>query len=231
MRRLLKKLRKGVKSACLTAALVTCWSVGQPAQVLAAPIELLKFSGTVSPAVNDVSHLYLIYGTYWSGDLWGLGSTKLGDFSAGQTTAFSVLGDFGHSHEIWWCAAGLYGDVSGGQYIEGVNGVTLGINASEGNSWAYYSPLVDEGTVFTYLLNGTIENVHPDWWDRGSWYNDTCYGTEELEFSETINLFDFSSASSNGSLYVEAEIVPEPISIILFGAAGMLVLPRRRPKE
>ncbi len=230
MRRVLKRLRKGIKSACLAAALVTCWSVGQPAQVSAATVEL-RFSGTVSPAVNDVSHLYLIYGTNWSGDLWDLGSTKLGDFSAGQTTAFSVLGDFEDIQRIYWSTAGLYGDISGGQYAEGLNGVTLGMNISAGNSWAYYSHSVNEGTVVNPLLHGTIENVHPDWWDVGSWYRDYCYGSEELEFSETINLFDFSSASSNGSLYVGAEEVPEPISIILFAAAGMLALPRRRPKK
>ncbi len=227
MRRFLKKLRKGIKTACVTATLVTCWSVGQPAQVSAAPVEI-KFSGTVSPTVNDVSHLYLIYGSYMSGGVMDLGSTMLGDFSAGQTTAFSTTGSYyDWPRSIIWCAAGLYGDVSSGQYIEGVNGVTLGIRASEGNSWEYYHP-PDEGTVFNYLLNGTIENVQPDWW--GWWHGDDWWDSEELEVTETINLCDFSSASSNGSLQVEAVIVPEPITILVLGTGGIFVLRRRQDK-
>jgi len=151
VRRFLKRLRKGIRTACLTAVLATCWQVGQPAQALATTVPV-NFSGTVSPTDNDISNLFFIYGTGYSSIGYPLGAVKLGDFLAGETTPFSALAMVSDSATMWWYTAGLYGDISGGGYNESINGVTLGITASEGDSWSTYFSQ-DEATTFTHLLN------------------------------------------------------------------------------
>jgi len=220
MRRFLRRLRKGLKTACLTAVLATCWQVGQPAQALATTVPL-NFSGTVSPTANSISNLFLIYGTGFSGVYQDFHAIKLGDFSAGQTTPFSVTGTATYDDEIYWAAAGLYGDTSGGQYTEGVNGVTLCVMAREGDPWSWKMSISEE-TMFQYLLNNDYENLAQDHFRTGhiNPYVHVPY-----------DLFDFSEASINGEIYVEAEIVPEPITIILLGAGGIVVLRRRRHQD
>ncbi len=223
MRKILRRLRKGIKTACLTALLATCWQVGQPAQVSAAT-ETVQFSGTVSPAVNDLSHLFLIYATGVSSWIDDYGAVKLGDFPLGQTTVFSVLSDIPYTWNLYWYTAGLYGDVSSGQYIAGENGVTLGINGTEGDSWSSYFS-VSEETVFNYLLNDDVESLPSHWASWNGWHVDyDCW----LETAGTSILFDFSQASSNGEIYLESQIVPEPTTIVLLGAGGLFVLYRRR---
>jgi len=123
MRRILKQLRKGLRAACVTAALATCWNVGQSAQAaleIGDPVSV-QFSGTVSPTVSDLSHVYLIYGTGTSTYAeYGLNALLLGDYSVGNLNTFSVQGDAVYSGHILWFVAGLYGDISSGHYSEGI---------------------------------------------------------------------------------------------------------------
>jgi hypothetical protein len=229
MRKFLKRLRKGIRTACLTTALATCWGVGQTAQVSAAPVEV-RFSGTVSPVVNNVSHLFIIYSLGSSSIEDPLSAIQLGDFSAGQTTAFSVVTtmDVGSYDNLWWYVAGLYGNTTGGEYSEGVNGITLGIDASEGDSWSsYFSP--SEADIFTHLLNDNPGNLPSFNWSWDGWYFSGYSGGIEITGSST--LFDFSVASNNGQINFESEIVPEPITIVLLGTGGFFVLRRRRDND
>ncbi len=223
MRRFLKRLKKGIKSACLTAALVTCWQVGQPAPALA--VIDLKFSGEVSPTVNDVSHLWLIYGSNYTASLYDWQAVKLGDFTAGQTSSFTVFGEVENGFNFKWGVAGLYGDTSGGQYTEGVNGVTLGLpEIDEGETWdSHVFTTID--TMFDYLLNDNGDDL------AASHFMYPYYDNDFYSDGTISNLFDFSTATANGDMTLEYEIVPEPITIILLGAGGIVVLRRRRDKD
>jgi len=222
MRRFLKRLRKGIRTACLTAVLATCWQVGQPAQALATIVPV-RFSGTVSPAENDVSHLFLIYGTGYSsiGNIWAV---KLGDFLVGQTNPFSVTVTTHDAQSLFWFVAGLYGDISSGQYTEGTNGVTAGVYATEGDLWDEHIS-INEATFFTDLLNDDSGKLasYATW--RHPWHVDYLAG---LEITASSPLFDFSQASNNGQISFESQIVPEPVTIVLLGTGGLFVLYRRR---
>ena len=225
MRRILRRLRKGIKTACLTALLATCWQAGQPAQVSAATVTI-QFSGTVSPAVNNISHLFLIYGIGYSSIDYALSAVKLGDFPAGETTPFTVFTTTNaySIDNLWWYTAGLYGDISRGEYSEGINGVTLGIDALEGDPWSSYFSS-SEAIIFNHLLNdnpGNLPSFGESW---NGWYFSISDG---LEITASSVLFDFSTASNNGQISFESQIVPEPVTIVLLGAGGPFVLYRRR---
>jgi type 1 fimbria pilin len=232
MLRLLRKLRKGFKTACLTATLATCWQIGQAAKADTSSPNwgdevTYKFTGTVSPSTNGLSHMFLIYGTGSSGTIdFPLGFISLGSFQANQTTSFSALGNARYNEFVWWCTAGLYGDTSSGQYIEGTNGVTLGILASEGDSWDLRSPILGgEANAFTCLLNNTPENMTIWEYVEQGWHVDEP-GTTVLNTSS--DLFNFSQATGNGQIEFTIEIVPEPVSIVLFGTGGMIITALRR---
>ena len=227
MRKFLKRLRKGIRTSCLTAVLATCWQVGQLAPALATTVPV-QFSGTVSPADTDISHLFFIYGTGYSSIGYPLGAVKLGDFLAGQTTPFSVLTIVSDSRTMWWYTAALYGDISGGEYNESINGVTLGITASEGDSWSTYFSSQDEATTFTHLLNDDPGQLPAQGWSWSGWEFDFDNG---VEITDSRVLFDFTTASANGEIYIESEIVPEPLTLLLFGSGGIYVLCRRRQKD
>ena len=230
MRKLLRQLGKGFKPACLTATLATCWQVGQVAKAQTTQPNwgeeiTISFTGTISPATESLSHMFLIYGTGTSGGVdSALNILNLGNFNAGQDTAFSATGNEYYADFTWWYTAALYGDTSSGQYLEGVNGVTLGIWAWEGDSWDSRFPLA-EATAFTCLLNDTPEDL-PPWqdWNQGWHINQFMNGGN----TASAPLFNFSNAVQNGGMQVEIQIVPEPGSIVLLWTGGMIVAARRR---
>ncbi len=229
MRKFLKQLRKGLQTACVTAALATCWQIGQPANA-SATIETVRFSGIISPTTHDLSHVYLIYGTGYSSIYGDLHSVKLADLMVGgQDNSFSVLADVEDETSLWGYVAALHGNVSGGQYIENTNGVALGIAATEGNSWEQsYSYSMDESTAFGHLLNDNPELLPDFYWGWDGW--DWNYGNG-IEINESKNLYTFSSASHAGEIHIQSEIVPEPITLLLFGSGGLVILRRKKPKE
>lgn len=225
MRRVLKRLRKGIRTACLAAALATCWNVGQPAEALATTVTL-EFSGTVSPTVNDLSHLFLIYATGYS-SWFTVDVVKLGDFPAGQSTSFLVWADAEYDPGFRWYAAGLFGDISGGQYVEGLNGVTLAVDGTEGDSWDTYFSISEE-TLFAHLLSDQPGELRSRWYSWSGWH--TAWD-QDLAFTDSSILFDFSQASNNGQIYIESQIIPEPITILLFGTGGLIVVQFRRRED
>ena len=235
MRGFYKRLRKNLQTACLAAALATSWQVGQAAKADVTPPPewgdevTVNFSGSISPAQNDLSHVFLLYGTGYSGLYYGPWAVKLGDyFPAGVETDFSVSGPATYQESIFWCTAGLYGDISSGVYQEGVNGVNLGNAASEGMYWDWcIYPDVNESDVFDYLLNDTPENMTSSLAES---YLHAEY-MSDLEFTGSSFLFDFSQASQNGQMQIQSEIIPEPFSIVLFGTGGMIVVALRRRNE
>jgi hypothetical protein len=224
MRRFLKKLRKGLKTACLAAALATCWGIGQTAQAEVT----LKVTGSVSPTENDVSNLYLLYGLNYS-YVQAFSVTNLGNFPAGVTSDFSIYMTVealsADDTNIYWEAAGLYGDISSGNYTEGINGVTLGVDGAVGDSWSSHC-WYDEGEIFNQILNNGQDYLL---WSHYfyPWYYDD-FQNQYASFA--INLFDFSNAAYNGQIQFEVEVVPEPVSILLFGTGGMIVIYLRRRK-
>jgi hypothetical protein len=230
MLKFLRKIRKGFRTACLTATLTTCWQIGQVVKADISPLPnwgdevTLNFSGSVSPSTKNLSHLFLIYGTSYSGVPYSLFTIKLGDFTAGLSTPFSVSGSALYDETLSWYTIGLYGDISSGQYIEGTNGVTLGItNVAEGDQWSWRF-FTSEEMVFTNLLNDTPQNIYSNLWDE-SWH---CQNGAGLNITDSSVLWNFSNASNNGQIEITSEIVPEPISIILFGGGGMIVVVFRR---
>jgi hypothetical protein len=225
MRRFFKRLRRGLKTACLAAALTTCWGIGQTAQAeLQYGDEItMHFTGTVSPDTNDLYQVYLLYGTGSSDVYYGYWALKLGDFTVGGDNSFSVYGTANYHDSLFWAVAGLYGDLGGGVYEEGTNGVTLGTQVWEGLPWDEY--WVPEADMFTYLLTddepqlcSNADNIGGLHWDS-------------LETSSTYDLFDFSTASNNGQIYLESVIVPEPITVVMLGSGWLLVVASRRQKH
>jgi hypothetical protein len=229
MLKFLRRFRKKFKTACLAAVLATCWGVGQTAQAAWTWDKVtLKFSGTVSPSTQSMSHLFFIYGTNYSYHM-PLGAINLGDFTAGQSKQFSVIVEPTIYNEgIFWAFAGLYGNISGGQYAEGVNGVTLGVIATAGDSWDSHADFLTEGQMFSYIFNSDQQNLLNGTESIYTW-NDADISSGQA--SGTVNLFDFSNASANGQIQINAEIVPEPVSIILFGGGGLIMVAIRRRKQ
>ena len=226
MRKFLKQLRKGLRAACVTAALATCWNVGQ--SVAHAGYDIgdpvtIQFSGSISPVENNLSHVFLIYCTGTSSWRSAMNLVEIGDFMAGQTGIFSVTGQAVYNYELYCLVAGVYGDISGGEYIEGVNGVTF----SESGSWIWSSVGVTEETMFDYLVNDNEAALM-------GLAHDQYYSYEyfwQLEQTRTCDLYDFSGPVANGSAQITTTIVPEPITILLFGSGGAIVLCRKRKSE
>ena len=233
MRKFLKKLRKGLKTACLAAALTTCWNVGQIAKADYGWDELnLKVTGTILPTENNVSNLYLLYGLNNS-YVHTFSVISLGDFPAGVTSDFSIYITVpydedlftGDDRKMYWEAVGLYGDISGGVYDEGLNGVTLGVDCTVGDPWSSHC-WRDEGIVFDGILNNGQDYLLWSYY-FSPWYYDDF---EDQYANLAIDLFDFSTASRNGQIQFEVQVVPEPVSIILFGIGGLTVIAMRRRK-
>jgi hypothetical protein len=234
MRRFLKKLRKGLKTACLAAALATCWNVGQVAKADYGWDELnLKVTGTILPTENNVSNLYLLYGLNNS-YVHAFYVTNLGNFPAGVTSDFTIYMTVPYDEDLfdsddrkmYWEAVGLYGDISGGVYDEGVNGVTLGVDGAAGDSWSSHCWWGDEWEVFNAILNYGQDFLLWSYYFSPWYYDDFQNQYTNL----SIDLFDFSTASYNGQIQFEVEVVPEPVSIFLFGTGGLIVIAMRRRK-
>lgn len=231
MRRLIKKFRKSLKTMCLSAAMVTCWGIGQSTQAsLIPPIPIsnndevmVRFSGTVTPTTHNLTKLYLIYGTGLSSWIWGPWRLLLGNFPAGVTTPYSVTGPAGTSDDVYfWMVVGLYGDVSSGQYDMGnTNGVTVSLDSSgEGKSWSYLFGLPDEETVFDNLINQDTETLLA-WGNQVNKFQDAI--STDMVFTDSSVLYNFSLASPNGTIEIQSQIVPEPMSIVFIGIGGILV--------
>jgi len=223
MRKFLKSLKKGLRTACVAAALATCWNVGQSAKAAYqnGDIVNVQFSGTISPTVNDLSHVFLIYCTGTSGSRSSMNVLKLGDFAAGETSTFSVTGEAVYDSVLYFLVAGVYGDITAGQYTEGTNGVTLNKNYS--SIWNNIIGTTEE-TMFEYLCNDNVSALtglaHSGYYN----YSYIMY----LEGTRSINLYDFSDPTENGTGSITATIVPEPITILLFGSGGVWIIRRWR---
>lgn len=245
MRRILKQLRKGIRAACVTAAVATCWNVGEPvahANPGWGDQVTIQVSGTVKPAEKDLSHVFLIFCTgasSWQSDYQAV---HLGDFDAGQSGAFSIQANAKYDPVSYWIIAGLYGDISGGQYVEGTNGVTLNAMYDSGDVWSddwadffkrIYQPDIGDAVLsrsqsdmFTYLLNGDIAKLTEEvYWDYKYMTN-----SSDLEFTMTAALYNFSVPTQNGTVEITSTVIPEPTTVLLLGAGGVvaLVLKRRR---
>ncbi len=230
MRKFLKRIRKGFKTACLSAVLATCWQAGQVAQ---ADMVTVQISGTVSPTVSNISHLYLLYGT-GSSDMYIKARINIGDCSAGQNLAFQEEVTFEHwSWESNTCfgAIGLYGDI-GEEYTPGINGVTLGLETAEQGDLFdshcygdYEGNSYDEEDVFNILLDNDLQQMEHIYISPM-----LIIYAEDLHVSGTLYLYNFSGASANGQIDVHAAI-PEPVSLVLFGTGLTIFVAGRRRKK
>ena len=82
--------------------------------------------------------------------------------------------------------------------------------------------------MFDHLINDNETQLSNDAYDiRGAFNAVTSY----LETSQTIDLFNYSPASNNGQMSFQSTVVPEPISIVLFGTGGLIVVVLRRRNE
>jgi len=232
MKRLIRRLRKGVKTACLTAVLVTCWGVGQ--SVKATPNfgdqVVVKCNGTISPTTNDLSHVYLLYATGSSG-WFGKFFVGLGNIIAGHSVPFVCNVDTEYYWDVGWAILALYGDTSGGQYDENLNGVTVTFYSPsfEGQTWTnVFGSHREEEDWFDCLFNDDISGLDTllcsGYYGCPNPYNSDSY----LDFDDSGHLFDFSTASYNGTVDIHSEIVPEPVTVLLVGAGGIIVWRRRR---
>jgi hypothetical protein len=239
MRKFLKQLRKGLRAACVTAALATCWNVGQSAQAAYNPDYndgdrvTIQISGTISPAINDLSHVFLIFCTGASSWQSEFQAIELGNFAAGQDGIYSVQANVLYYANSYWIVAGLYGDLSSGQYIEGVNGVTLNARYNSQDIYHDYDSWNDfvyrpELEMFGYLLDDDIQNLSVNVYSEYKYMNG---GIDWLDFTGSADLYDFSDPAHNGTVEINCIVIPEPMTILLLGSGGIVVLRRKRRKE
>lgn len=230
MRKFLKQLRKGLRTACVTAALATCWNVGQSAHAAynSGDEVTVQFTGTISPTISDLSHVYLIYGTGSSSIYSDIRAISLGDFTITGSESFSVQGVAEYYDTTSWLIAGLYGNLSSGEYTEGVNGVTLTAPYhpiySSRNSWDDFI-YTSEAAMFAYLLDNDVTNIY------GAGYKFNCWQRTGMEMDDSASLYNFSEITENGMVEIQSEIIPEPVTILLLGSGGIVVLCRRRKEE
>jgi len=82
--------------------------------------------------------------------------------------------------------------------------------------------------MFNYLLNNDVSNLSIEQYDSD------LYGYDYADF-DSINverdLYSFSEISENGRVNISFEIVPEPMTVLLFGSGGLVVLRRRRKES
>jgi hypothetical protein len=135
--------------------------------------------------------------------------------------------------DLHWFAAGLYGDTSNNQYDGNINGVTASIRADEGDSWSTFFD-VDESIIFDNILNDDVEALTE--YISPFQYKNSCWQYEEFSYpSKTLtdqaDLWNFSQAVNNGLIQFEAEIVPEPITLVLLGGGWIFVVASRRQKH
>ncbi len=239
MRKFFKRLRKGLQVTCISVTMITCWSAGQSAQAAISPQKssasnqkMIHFSGLVAPTENDISHLYLLYGTAGSGSLdYGPYIVYLGEtFAEDEVTSYSAyteeIPSNYHNYSKAWMVVGLYGDISSDQYdgLGHTNGVTVSLNSSYADtSWSHIFGLPDEETIFDSILNGETESLLAWAASVGKWASMSV----DVDYN---NMYDFSTAAYNGEIEIHADIVfvPEPLTVFLVGAGGVIAWRRKR---
>lgn len=219
-----KRVRKQLKTACITAALVTSWQAGEQAKAnyTYGDNVTLRFSGIVSPSNSNVQHLKLLYGTGYS-SCEQFRTIDLGDFGAGQPTTFSVTTQATMNTSLFWYVFGTYGDISSGQYISGLNGVTLVSQISETLPWSEISN-TPETEAFGAILAGTYKN---SFWEHDMY----CEFFTDLSFTTTGDIISYSQPVNNGQFTLTSQVIPEPFTILLLGTGGVFLLRRRDNKS
>ena len=249
-----KSIRIFIKNVCIATSFILCFSLGQTAYgsfsefILTNEDFEFQISGTVSPATDNITHLYFVYGTGESSleDMQNI--VFLGEFSGGETQPFYITRQFSNNGEvtyhkddsIWWYVAGVYGQTNNGVYDDNINGVTLAMdNLEEGKTWfeSVNGPLFDDGedystdeaVVYNKLVShdlevlGKYESSAPQWFksvDSGWAINNV-----------TIDLYSYSVAAEKSStMTITTVVIPEPLTIFLLVAGSVCITCRPRNK-
>jgi hypothetical protein len=202
---------KTLKTACLSAGLVTAWGASNDARaiVIVEPTQH-EVSGSVTPTY-DLTNVYMIYGVNSSG-YSNFRMEKIADsISANSPYSFSFLSTgYDYDYQNYTLLA-LYG----------TNAVTVGVNPWTeppfGLSWDDYfgeTPYTEDVVAGSLVAgdSGLIDFVQ---W-AGSWK--LCAG-----FGETLPLVNFSQGSDGGTAVASVREVPEPTTLSLLVISGLAV--------
>jgi hypothetical protein len=88
--------------------------------------------------------------------------------------------------------------------------------------------------MFNNILSDDVDALttysHPYQYKGSCWqYEEFSYPDKNLTDSAT--LWDFSQAVNNGQIQLEAEIVPEPVTMVLFSGGWVFMVASRRKKQ
>jgi hypothetical protein len=204
-----------MKQACAVAAVASSWAVGQAgADVVQGPI----YQATAEVDFQTpVSHVHLLYGF----DNSGVESPAVLELSAAPVTAGVFVLEIDTTDyqdyidplgQVAWAIVGVYDDGGSG-------GLATTITSWDDPTGQTYNEVFfsdDESAIVTALQTGDTDTIIP-------WFDDHFY-TIINYFGETADVYNFSTASPNGT----TALVPEPATLVL-SALGLIAVVGRRP--
>jgi hypothetical protein len=199
------RLLHALRSACLATAVVTAWGA---APASATSVDAV---GTISPTVQGLTDVYLLYGTNCSGSFCSGFAVRLPDAPAGVATPFDVpLADAGFGDQ-WMIAAGVPGPTQ--------VGATFAAPGPVGSPWVFST---SEVTIAAALSAGDTATL-------ASWFQSEAGAIASVGFGSGGAIVDFSNGVANGTAFADVVVVPEPetLALVAFGS-GLLLLRRRR---
>ena len=228
------KVSEVLKSTCAAAAVATCWGVGQQAEAGISIADIIEdnFLLEVSSSTN-ITDLVLIYGNAASGSIStnDLFFESLPDITTGSLSetvflngSFFIDGLFQASpDELVYTIIGNYSDPTNPD-IDEQSGVGIGIGSFEGiigDEFSDVFPTFAETDIIDALATDNFETLG-DFFVEAHDNNLVIFNDDQ----DSGALINFSQANNVGT--VSLSPVPEPGSVALLIAGGLLTASRRK---
>lgn len=228
------KVSEVLKSTCAAAAVATCWGVGQQAEAGISIADIIEdnFLLEVSSSTN-ITDLVLIYGNAASGSIStnDLFFESLPDITTGSLSQTVFLnGSFfidgllqASPDELVYTIIGNYSDPTNPD-IDEQSGVGIGIGFFEGiigDEFSDVFPTFAETDIIDALATDNFETLG-DFFVEAHDNNLVIFNDDQ----DSGALINFSQANNVGT--VSLSPVPEPGSVALLIAGGLLTASRRK---